>query len=128
MTETFCYNTEKSPGFLVADANHPLSLGYTVQLYTENQMFEEKSRCSKAQMKHFVAQVDMGTAQAYACEFSGPRKYAIWLTKDIDSKLRMIELISHEVSHIVDYMMNNACIFEVHTELRAYHIDWLVGS
>lgn len=40
---------------------------------------------------------------------------------------RLIELIAHECSHVVDYVFSNAGIVGC-TETRAYTMDWLVGK
>lgn len=41
---------------------------------------------------------------------------------------RVIEVLVHEVSHLVDGLFERTCIHTVDTELRAYYQDWLVGK
>lgn len=62
-------------------------------------------------------------------EFIGPRVAAIFVTPQGDiTKRRFIEVLTHEASHCVDGFLRRAHVAKVDTEVRAYHLDWMIGK
>lgn len=105
----------------------PLSLGWKIMFSTTNTHFVDK--------KFVVKKEEMEDALDNNATCEG--MYAGWT----DSKMRMIainynennmvrftELVVHEVSHLVDHVLADACIVKIDTELRAYLNDWVVGK
>lgn len=112
---------------VVIDTDWALSLGYKLSFSAVGSKFINKQyRISKAEaIQTYGKRVRY---QAMAAKWDNQRWYHILVSDYEKSPIRFIELVTHEVSHVVDYYFDNAGITQVDTELRAYTIDWIVGS
>lgn len=110
---------------VIAGPNWPHSLGYRVFLVTNHRLANKASRTKKKDLKRMRAP-DFDGAQAV---WDVPeRAVVIYINKRIETKVRLIEVIAHEVSHTADAFFSRMFAQEpVDTEIRAYTIDWLVG-
>lgn len=115
---------------VVSHKDHPLSLGYTTVLCCRHPLMDKKSRCSKAAREHLKAA--MPSSSGLSLSWDRNKVDMIFIDHVEDGKLiplgRVVELVAHEVSHNVDYVLDRTCLKRVDTELRAYYIDWLVGK
>jgi hypothetical protein len=67
---------------------------------------------------------------ALTCEggSSDHNHYVIVISDKLDSLSYLISVIAHEISHILDFMFERAMIDSVHTELRAYYLDFFLAK
>jgi hypothetical protein len=117
----------------VVDSNHALSLGARAYLISTNEVFNEEVRLKSAIVeKDFRDQYDLvETTEGFhvlhnftACDEA---HIVIWIAPEA-KLLRVMELIVHEVSHLVDGLFARAAMNDaVDTEVRAYHMDWICG-
>lgn len=116
---------------LVCSVDHPLSLGYEVIIVSNWRGLRRKHRVSQEILTtHFGTHI--GACGLCATWNSPFRLISIIIDGNEDGKPirvdRFLELVAHEVSHVVDVLLGNAGITEVDTELRAYYVDWIVGK
>lgn len=103
----------------------PFSCGADIYFISANPLVKPAFRCPLwFSAKHIGSQY---RSQGLASSYSDPKNYAIYITDRPLSKSRMVELITHECSHVVDYILEHCCITTVHTEVRAYLLDHIVG-
>jgi Zn-dependent peptidase ImmA (M78 family) len=62
------------------------------------------------------------TNNGWNLEWTNERTMVIFLNSDL-SDTRFLSILVHELSHLVDHMLENAFVKVVDTELRAYLID-----
>lgn len=115
---------------VLASTDHPLSLGYTIFLITNSTLACEEDRATEEMWKHLHQE-----------ESPTSGMHAVWDNRKIIAVVingferdrpvpmgRIVELITHEVSHLVDGMFERAHVSKIDTEVRAYYTDWLVGK
>lgn len=113
--------------------NHPLSLGADVYLISTNPLFNDKIVEDSSSVEQlFVDQYELtGSIEGFHVLHSftdiDEAHVVIWINSSTNL-VRTIELIVHECSHAVDGFFERAAICEIDTEIRAYHMDWLVGQ
>jgi len=114
----------------VVDSDHPLSLGYRVILVSDSNLVRPEYRLSRADYLEYV-----GAARYEGCHnvYNNSRIVTITISGSSASGeplalLRLVELVVHEVSHLVDAMFERASLVTIDTELRAYYMDWIVGK
>lgn len=123
------YNAETAPGKEVVSSDHPLSLGYSLVLFTQSRYCKEEYRSSENEISTHFEDENLDQYEGMASGFPEPRVYAIFIADSDDiSYVRFHELLTHELSHIVDYIFENCCIANIDTELRAYYLDYLLGK
>lgn len=101
-------NPDVTFGCVVVGVDHPLSFGRALHLFK----MEHKSPHGYEGLLITSAPVD---------------DYMYIDMSPTLSARRVIELIAHESSHMVDTWFTRAAIVPC-TELRAYYLDWLVGK
>jgi hypothetical protein len=94
---------------IVISVDHPLSLGKSVR----------------------ISLVESGHPNGYEGLMVPPSNsetgdYEVYIKSNLD-RLRTIELVVHECSHVVDAMFEATGVVAC-TEMRAYHLDWMVGK
>lgn len=110
---------------VVINPDHPLSLGWSLCLYTDSRFFKKKYRVSSKVIAKHVD--DMRSACAIHSRFDRLRVATLaFPSYGHDNLNRLHELIIHEVSHEVDALFETACVKPC-TEVRAYHMDWMCG-
>lgn len=115
---------------VVQNEDHPLSLGYNLRLCTDDPRVKRKYRASDAALATFRSHRSAGMHASWTQN----RTIVIYVRahEKIHGETRLIRisrvaaLLAHEVSHMVDAMFENTHIERIDTELRAYHIDFLV--
>lgn len=111
-------------------ADHPLSLGYRVKLITVSPHGATEISVSATTMQRILE--DQRNCEALHAVFFDNRKVCViainLATTGPWSKARIVELLVHEVSHLVDGFFERAALSVVDTELRAYYNDWIVGK
>lgn len=115
---------------IIQSVDHPLSLGYKMHLCTDDPRVRRKYRASDAALATFRSH----KCAAMHASWTQNRTTVIYLRayEKLHGETRLIRLsrvaalLAHEVSHMVDAMFENAHIEHIDTELRAYHIDFLV--
>lgn len=115
---------------IVVGADWPLSLGWKIAFYSSNEHFVGKkffvpTKLINGAVKH---KKDIKGVEGMAMAWNHKRIRAIAIFYKGKSSVRFIELISHEVSHVIDHIIEDAAIKVVDTELRAYLMDWIVGK
>lgn len=115
---------------IVVDSDWPLSLGWKIAFYSTNKYFVGKkfSVSKKAVNEAVEHKKDIKGVEGIAMGWDHKRIRAIAIFYQGKSSIRFIELVSHEVSHIIDHIIESACMKVVDTELRAYLMDWIVGK
>lgn len=117
---------------IVVGTDWPLSLGWKITFTSCNKNFVNKT--------HYVSKKKINEAfgkegklrnkgiEGYACTWDQKRVRAILILYKGKSSVRFIELLSHEISHVIDYIFIDTHIKVIDTELRAYLMDWLMGK
>lgn len=121
-------------GSEVMGTDWSLSLGYTIHVLTDNVDAAAGFRKDASMIRSFISETsgpDHAGSSGYSLRFDASRKYVIIIMSSEGemkvSEGRMIELVAHECSHIVDYIAEMTCAKPC-TETRAYTLDWLVGK
>lgn len=113
----------------IVTADHALSLGYVIKVVSNSPHASRKIRVSCKKMDFLLGKSKVSQGMHAVWDNRKLIVIAINYPGDHDwSKHRVIELITHEVSHAVDGFFERAHINRVDTELRAYYIDWIVGK
>lgn len=120
--------TDKLMGSLpvIQDSDHPMSLGYTVYLATNSRFVVKKKRVNQRDFDVFLN--GNHGMEGFHGVWNAHRAIVIAINGRDLTPLRIVELVSHEVSHCVDGFLERAVVRKVDTEVRAYMIDWLVGK
>lgn len=107
--------------------NTPFSLGYNIYFLSNSHHVSDGVRLSLRNLKKHVGESFAG--QGYASSYPQHKVYCISIIDEKDNMdiIRFIEVLTHEVSHIVDYIIENCAISNVDTEVRAYVLDHIVG-
>lgn len=108
-------------------ADHPLSNGYSIHLFTNSVHAHENVRIPHDELMSYKGE---SCSNAMFSTYNNLRLYTITIDSRDQSMLRNIELVTHETSHLVDAMFKR-CAFDMNaldTELRAYYLDWMVGK
>lgn len=113
---------------VVLSTDHPLSLGFRLKMATHSPHARKANRLSARRMaKH----MDGSKAEGMHAVWNERKLIVIsinFVDVSIGSKLRIIELVTHEVSHAVDGFFERAHLRKIDTELRAYYNDFIVGK
>lgn len=111
--------------FLIVDTNHPFSVGYSIYLKTNHSAFPEHMRCSDEEMELCLGKENK--CEALFASFEDNKAHCIFIPSICgESILRVVELVIHEVSHLVDSIFELTRVTPC-TETRAYMMDWLCG-
>lgn len=105
----------------------PLSLGSVIKFASTNKNFVNK-KFTVSKKKMALALEKGKNAEGMAAYWANENIYVIAINYNGKSAVRFIELVTHEVSHIIDYILKNCVIKNVDTELRAYLQDWITGK
>lgn len=121
-------------GTQIVGSDWPFSLGFTIHVMTDNVDADAGHRKSADLIREFISETaspEHAGSSGYSLQFDNSRQYVvIIMSTEADVRVsdgRMIELIAHECSHIVDYVSKQTCMTPC-TETRAYTLDWLVGK
>lgn len=120
-------------GSEIFNSDWPLSLGYRGHIITDTPTARVGVRKDTQLIDELFASQkrDLGKSCGVAMEYDDVRVYLIVIRASQDGTAvlpgRLIELIAHECSHVVDYVFANSGIVGC-TETRAYMMDWLVGK
>lgn len=111
-----------------------LSLGYSIHVLTDNVDAAPGFRKETELIREFICETsgpEHAGSSGYSLRFDKSCLYVIVImSQECGTKVadgRMVELIAHECSHIVDYIADMTCVKPC-TETRAYTLDWLVGK
>lgn len=111
---------------LIADTDHPLSLGYRIYLLTDSAFALDSSRATSNLMSATLGDL---RCEGLHATWGGTRRMVVIVIHGAALRpLRIVELLVHEISHCVDAMLDRCEVKEVDTEIRAYLNDWLVGK
>jgi len=111
--------------FMICGPNHPFSLGFRVHLITDSEFFNSHVVIPSNEMEELIG--DNLRHDALAVVHEEQRSYSIYIPrKSTLTRIRLLELIVHEVSHICDFFFHRANVHPC-TELRAYTNDWICG-
>lgn len=121
-----CWKKER-PEFLLNYNNTPLSCGYDIAFISNHPAIKKKYRSDLEFLNHHYGVKN--TSAAIACRFDNARVMSVSLAPFSSkvSMVRLLELIVHEVSHIVDYLFEQTNIKVIDTKLRAYMNDHICG-
>lgn len=111
---------------VIANTDHPLSLGRTLFLVSRHELLPKKDRCSAKQWNHLWAGMKPTQGMHAIWDEIGVAAIVIESTPQV-TKTRLIELIVHECSHAVDEWFKGTRVRPC-TEVRAYYLDWVVGK
>lgn len=110
--------------------NTPFSLGYDIFLISNSYHVSDEVRLPIDIVKEHVGLSFKG--QGYASSYNQHKVYCIAIVDNSQSGnemdlIRFIEVLTHEASHVVDYIIENCVISNVDTEVRSYILDHIVG-
>lgn len=107
--------------------NTPFSLGYDIYFLSNSHHVSDDVRISDNQLKQHVGLSFQG--QGYASAYKQHRVYCIAVVDDTGDMdiIRFIEVLVHEASHVVDYILEYCAISNIDTEVRSYILDHIVG-
>lgn len=109
--------------------NTPFSLGYDIFFMSNSYHVSDDARLPLDAIKHHVGLSFKG--QGFASSYDRHKVYCIAIiddeTGDEMDLIRFIEVLTHEASHVVDYIIENCVISTVDTEVRSYILDHIVG-
>lgn len=120
-------------GSELCSSDWPLSLGYRIHLVTDVPTARNGFRKTVSLIDELLAaqKRDYSGSSGVAVDYGDAKVYLIIIRASESGVAvfpgRLIELVAHECSHIVDYAFSNASIVGC-TETRAYMLDWLVGK
>lgn len=108
----------------------------SVVLMTKHPVFFKKYRCSNKLLKKMKSENlhDECRGMHITCnpkEGSSndiPSYNIIFIDHMISGDKKLLSVIVHEVSHLVDFQLDNASVNNIDTELRAYMMDYYVGE
>jgi hypothetical protein len=111
---------------IIIDADHPFSQGKTLRVATTYPDAAKTIRIDRAVMKLARA----GEVWQAKVSFIHPDQRAKVMLIDLPNRdvARLAELVSHETSHLTDEFFAQCNIQYLHTEVRAYYLDWMVGK
>lgn len=115
---------------LVQGPDHALSLGYKIYLCTSDKRVARRYRASPKAVEAFT---EIGCSAMHVA-WSQNRKVIIYVAPtdggspdgEIVPLTRIVGLLAHEISHLVDHMFEVAHVDVIDTELRAYYMDFLI--
>jgi hypothetical protein len=105
--------------------NTPFSLGANLVILTRNSYFRRKSRCTLKLEKKIMK--DHRESEGYYLFFPRANMHLIYIKKDIALFERVLEILVHETSHMVDHIFEMTCVKTIDTEVRAYTHDHIFG-
>lgn len=116
---------------VIVSSDHPLSVGYSVSLCSQNTLFTWDSEISQLPDNVIEAISTCKTADeididGYCYVDNLSATITIFIGKDL-SVIRTLEVVVHEVSHAVDHIFRLSAVKPC-SELRAYYSDWIVGK
>lgn len=119
------YYARKQPWTVSSD--HPLSLGFNLFVATDHPLARRVIRWPKKELQALLGSGK--NAEGLHAVWDTHRVRLVAINAGPCSKVRLVELIVHEVSHVVDDMFRHAVVSpRVDTEIRAYYNDWIVGK
>lgn len=112
---------------IISYKNTPFSLGYDICFLSNFRHISDEARVTSEVLKHHLGFTFKG--QGFASSY---KKHQVYCIAIVDGKgdmdlIRFIEVLVHEASHVVDYIIENCAIQNVDTEVRAYLLDHIVG-
>lgn len=118
---------------MVKNPNIPFGLGWDVHVVSDYPDSRPGHRMSTARLHAMVKAMTDRDFSLYAgitIKYEPTQSYVVAISRSHNgvgvSVGRMLEVITHESSHVADYMFA-AGELQPCTETRAYTIDWLVG-
>lgn len=116
---------------VIVSADHPLSIGYSVLLCSQNTLFTWDSEVS--QLPDSVIEAISECKTANEIDIDGychvdhlSATITIFIGRDL-SVIRTLEVLVHEVSHAVEHIFRLSAVKPC-SELRAYYNDWIFGK
>lgn len=109
--------------------NTPFSLGFNIYFISNSYHVSDDVRLPLEIVRQHVGPSFAG--QGYATMYNQHKVYCIAIVDnesgDGMNLIRFIEVLTHEASHIVDYIIEKCVIKDIDTEVRAYILDHIVG-
>lgn len=105
----------------------PFSLGYDILFVSNNKLVKPRFRTTYKSVKTFV---NNSKATTFYASFDDEQMklHTIYLSPAEKDKTRIIELLAHEVSHMVDHILLLTNIQIVDTKVRSYIWDHILGK
>lgn len=110
----------------VISTDWPLSLGLPVYVISTDKLARASVRVTRRQMCCFMENEKFEGVHAVWLE--NPRCVFVAINTVKAGRVRVAELVAHEVSHAVDGFLERSGVVACDTEVRAYTIDWMVGK
>lgn len=110
----------------VVSADWPLSLGLPVYVISTDKLARASIRVTRSQMRRFMENEKF--EGVHAVWLDNPRCVIVAINTVKAGRVRVAELVAHEVSHAVDGFLERSGVITCDTEVRAYTIDWMVGK
>lgn len=110
----------------VISTDWPLSLGLPVYVISTDKLARASVRITRKEMKLFME--GESHEGVHAVWLEGHRCVVIAINTRSAGRVRIAELVAHEVSHAVDGFLARAAVAVCDTEWRAYTSDWMVGK
>jgi len=111
----------------VIESDHPLSLGQRLFVFSSCQYAKSHVRIGK-RFARKLGNYDRMDQGIHLCFEHPDHRADVILIGDARTKVRLIEIVTHEVSHWVDTLFTRCHVRVVDTEIRAYYLDWAVGK
>lgn len=108
--------------------DHPFSQGMRLVFITNSKYARKTVKVKTTTIERYMQMIGHGQSSGLHAAWVESHVTIIAIKPDIDTRVRMVELVAHEVSHYVDALFEQCNVKLVDTELRAYYLDWMVGK
>jgi len=111
---------------IIVSEDHAFSQGKSLRVATTHPLAKWPVKIDRAVMRLAKAG---DTWEGKLTHLHGsPQAKILLIDEPTGTSIRLIELVTHEVSHYVDELFAQCGIQYLHTEVRAYYMDWIVGK
>lgn len=110
------------------DSDHPFSQGMKLVFITDSKYARDSAKVKTSTIKRYMQTIGRGQSSGLYAAWVESKVTIIAIKPDTDTRVRMVELVVHEVSHYLDALLTQCNIVTVDTELRSYYLDWMVGK
>lgn len=117
---------------VLIETDWPMSLGYRICVLTDNPCAKPENHVQTSDLRGLLAQLGAsGNYSGISMRLDGDDRLHLIAIFCSEGGIRvhdgrLVELIAHECSHVVDHIEELAHS-KMCTETRAYTLDWLVG-
>lgn len=109
-----------------------IDCGWNILLLSNNECFRNKYRSAMSQINRMIHKDTTATGYYFTCEPNNKKVMhfkcrVLYFCSSLSTR-SLMEVIVHEVSHLVDYIFEFAHITSIDTEFRAYLNDYYCGK